>query len=108
MAGPISKKALRDASPADVLPYEVCRKYGEPKLFGSLGQAREAVLNDLNDLEDLVGRIGTDEDRARLKALRADLTTRLAGDFDRVEADELVDSYTGVRYNVTVTDRRRA
>jgi hypothetical protein len=99
----LSQKALRNAAPAETLPFQVVRKYGEPVLCGDLAGVRKRLIADLDDLAWVAKRIGTTEDRARIQNARQQV---LAGVTDLpFSLDVLVDEHTGVRYQVEVTKR---
>lgn len=102
----LTKKQIRDAAPAGTLPFEVLRKYGKPALYGKAADVRNALKADVESLQETANRIGSPADRLRLSELESQVTG--IGDHTEfpLSFDVLVDDYTGVRYQVTVRDRR--
>jgi hypothetical protein len=101
----LTKQQLRDAAPADQLPYVVQRQYGEPKLLRTFNEVRAELLKDVAELEDVTVRIGTLADFQNVAELRAGISRLTETDLP-FELSVLVDEYTGVRYQVSVRDRR--
>ena len=104
----LTKKQIRDAAPTDTLPYRVERKYGDPVLYGKPADVKNALRRDLDELRS-GNRYRSPADLAALERIEVAVN----GIGDNLPAacplviDEEIDDYTGVRYQVTVTDRRR-
>lgn len=111
MKGPLSAKAKREVIPVEKLPYKVTRKYGEPKLMGTINEVRSLITGDLTEIGDRASQIGTAGDVSRIGLLRERvdaLATAMTSSFGPVVLQAVVDEYTGVSYHVTIEDRRRA
>jgi hypothetical protein len=103
----LTKQQLRDAAPVDQLPYEVVRKYGDEKFLRTFNEVRAELLKDVKSIEDFVQRAGSDGDRAAVAGLRVRFALLVEEDLP-LELSVLVDEYTGVRYQVSVRDRRKS
>ena len=112
----LTKDQLRKGSPADTLPYRVVRKYGEPKLYGKVADVKSALLKDISEIRQLLEgskpgqppvRTAAPADTQALAWLESEITANLGPTPNLpLSIDVVVDSYTGTRYQVTVTDRR--
>lgn len=96
----LSEKELRNAAPPDTLPFEVVRKYGEPWLYRTIGDVRRALLGDLDEI-GATFRGGVD-----LSGLRQQIAGLGEEDLP-FTVEQVVDELTGVKYEVTVVDRRK-
>lgn len=103
----MKKDQLRKASQADSLPYRVTRKYGEPRLYGTLGDVRTLVLADLSTCLGRAERIGTQADLDRIAEAKNAWTELLVDGVQLpMRLKVLVDEYYGVHYDVFIEDRR--
>lgn len=111
MSGPLSAKARREAQPIDALPFRVTRKYGEPQLIATVGDVRRRIISDIEEINERVNRIGSPEDKQAVAYLqqRADgIAAAIETTAGPVVIQAVVDSLTGVKYHVTIEDRRKA
>ncbi len=104
----LGSKGHHEASPADVLPYIVFRRYGDPKLVKRLSGVRKLLLGDCAEMAKRAALIGSANDRQRITELRAEIEKTLVDDVDLPQTfDVLIDEHTSLRYVVTVADRRQ-
>lgn len=104
----LTQKQLRLASPVDELPYEIVRRYGEPKLVRTWTDVQKVLLADLQEIKDLWSKhVHDPQNDLTVESLRARLSVATPDDLP-LQVDQVVDHWTGVKYQVTVRDRRRS
>lgn len=104
----LTQKQLRDAAPVETLPFEITRRYGEPHLYKDIGAVRRALLGDLDEVSAMQENWRSKDlgDMAEVARLRTEFTG-LTEDMLPLDVSVVVDTHTGVRYQVTVIDRRK-
>lgn len=101
--GPVSAKDLK-VYPVEDYPFVLTKKYGKPRYFRTFADARRVMVEDLKGLQYSLGdRLG-DKDADRAIAAAIAEVERLPTRGGTVSS--VVDPYTGIRYQATVTDRR--
>lgn len=90
-------------------PYEITRKYGEPRYAPNVNAVKALILGDLRDIgekamyyRDKLSLQYIDELRSVAHRACQDLWTS-----DGFTVEGIFDAGTGVQYSVTVKDRRR-
>lgn len=99
----LTAKAQREAAPIEKLPFRLTRKYGDPSLYGNVGDVRSAIRKDLANLEDMGQFWGDQLNRAAIEDARSRIGVWYEG---HLTIEFVFDLHTGTKYSVSVQDRR--